>query len=149
MLVNMNGLPNRTWRNFVKELKEFDRPVKSAGNYILKLQEVSTPGHTRQIHILPKLGGGSLGDKSEYEYVSDRYCWEIIVSDDSRYGRHVAVCSYFDEPAFEVFSRTLGWSEEQKTWYRRSTDIEKERELQEKFAYVVLESIWGQKPRKL
>lgn len=47
MMVNMNGLSNQTWRNFVKSLEEFDQPVKSAGDYILKLQEVFTPGHTR------------------------------------------------------------------------------------------------------
>ena len=44
MMVNMNGLSNQTWRNFVKSLEEFDQPVKSAGDYILKLQEVFTPG---------------------------------------------------------------------------------------------------------
>lgn len=148
MMVNMNGLSNQTWQNFVKALEEFDQPVKSAGDYILKLQEVFTPGHTRQIHVLPMLGQGSLGEKSEYERVSERYCWEIIVSDDSRYGRHVAVCSYFTEPAFEVFSRTLGWSEEHKEQYRRSTDFEKEKKLQEQFAYVVLETIWGVKGQK-
>lgn len=37
MMVNMNGLSNQTWRNFVKSLEEFDQPVKSAGDYILKL----------------------------------------------------------------------------------------------------------------
>lgn len=81
MMVNMNGLSNQTWQNFVKALEGFDQPVKSAGDYILKLQEVFTPGHTRQIHVLPRLGQGSLGEKSEYERVSERYCWEIIVSD--------------------------------------------------------------------
>lgn len=30
-MVNMNGLSNQTWRNFVKSLEEFDQPVKSAG----------------------------------------------------------------------------------------------------------------------
>ena len=38
MMVNMNGLSNQTWRNFVKSLEEFDQPVKSAGDYILKLR---------------------------------------------------------------------------------------------------------------
>ena len=79
MMVNMNGLSNQTWRNFVKSLEEFDQPVKSAGDYILKLQEVFTPGHTRQIHVLPKLGQGSLGEAQQYLNVSDEYCWEIIV----------------------------------------------------------------------
>lgn len=142
-MVNMNGLPDQTWKNLVKALEEFDQPVKPAGDYILKSQKVFTPGHTRQIHVLPRLEQDSPDEKSEYEHVSDRYCWEIIVSDDSRYGRHVTVCSYFTEPAFEVFSQTLGWSEDDKEQYRRSTDIEKERKLQEQFAYVVLETIWG------
>lgn len=61
MMVNMNGLPYGTWRNIQKAIEQFDVPVKSAGNYLLKLQEVFTPGHTRQIHVLPKLGEGSLG----------------------------------------------------------------------------------------
>ena len=149
MMVNMNGLSNQTWQNFVKALEGFDQPVKSAGDYILKLQEVFTPGHTRQIHVLPRLGQGSLGEKSEYERVSERYCWEIIVSDDSRVGRDIAGWSYCTEPEFEVFSRTLGWREEHKEQYRRSTDFEKEKKLQEQFAYVVLETIWGVKGQKI
>lgn len=84
MMVNMNGLSNQTWRNFVKSLEEFDQPVKSAGDYILKLQEVFTPGRTRQIHVLPRLGQGSLGEAQRYLNVSDEYCWEIIVSDDRK-----------------------------------------------------------------
>lgn len=149
MMVNMNGLSNQTWRNFVKSLEEFDQPVKSAGDYILKLQEVFTPGHTRQIHVLPRLGQGSLGEAQRYLNVSDEYCWEIIVSDDSRFGRHVAVCSYYTEPAFEVFTRTLGWSDEHKEQYRRSTDFEKEKKLQQQFAYIVLETIWGVKGQNI
>lgn len=100
MMVNMNGLSYGTWRNIQKAIEQFDSPVKSSGNYLLKLQEVFTPGHTRQIHVLPKLGKGSLGDAAEYQRVSDKYCWEIIVADDTRFGRHVSVCSYFTEPAF-------------------------------------------------
>ena len=83
MMVNMNGLPYGTWRNIQKAIEQFDSPVKSSGNYLLKLQEVFTPGHTRQIHVLPKLGKGSLGDAAEYQRVSDKYCWEIIVADGS------------------------------------------------------------------
>lgn len=143
-MVNMNGLSNQTWRNFVKSLEEFDQPVKLAGDYILKLQEVFTPGHTRQIHVLPKLGQGSLGEAQRYLNVSDEYCWEIIVSDDSRFGRHVAVCSYYTEPAFKVFADTLGWNEQHREQYRLSTDIEKEKKLQEQFALKVLETIWGE-----
>lgn len=70
MMVNMNGLSYGTWRNIQKAIEQFDVPVKSAGNYLLKLQEVFTPGHTRQIHVLPKLGEGSLGDAAEYQRVS-------------------------------------------------------------------------------
>lgn len=51
MMVNMNGLLYGTWRNIQKAIEQFDVPVKSAGNYLLKLQEVFTPGHTRQIHV--------------------------------------------------------------------------------------------------
>lgn len=47
MMVNMNGLSYGTWRNIQKAIKQFDVPMKSAGNYLLKLQEVFTPGHTR------------------------------------------------------------------------------------------------------
>lgn len=94
MMVNMNGLSYGTWRNIQKAIEQFDVPMKSSGNYLLKLQEVFTPGHTRQIHVLPKLGEGSLGDAAEYQRVSDKYCWEIIVADDTRFGRHVSVCSY-------------------------------------------------------
>lgn len=86
MMVNMNGLSYGTWRNIQKAIEQFDSPVKSSGNYLLKLQEVFTPGHTRQIHVLPKLGEGSLGDAAEYQRVSDKYCWEIIVADDTRFG---------------------------------------------------------------
>lgn len=149
MMVNMNGLSYGTWKNIQKAIEQFDVPMKSAGNYLLKLQKVFTPGHTRQIHVLPKLGGGSLGDAAEYLLVSDKYCWEIIVADDTRFGRHVSVCSYFTEPAFEVFSRTLGWSDEHKEQYRRSTDFEKEKKLQQQFAYVVLETIWGVKGQNI
>lgn len=144
MMVNMNGLPYGTWRNIQKAIEQFDVPVKSAGNYLLKLQEVFTPGHTRQIHVLPKLGEGSLGDAAEYQRVSDKYCWEIIVADDTRFGRHVSVCSYFTEPAFKVFADTLGWNEQHREQYRLSTDIEKEKKLQEQFALIVLETIWGE-----
>lgn len=144
MMVNMNGLCYRTWRNIQKAIEQFDSPVKSSGNYLLKLQEVFTPGHTRQIHVLPKLGEGSLGDAAEYQRVSDKYCWEIIVADDTRFGRHVSVCSYFTEPAFEVFAETLGWNEQHREQYRLSTDIEKEKKLQEQFALKVLETIWGE-----
>lgn len=144
MMVNMNGLSYGTWRNIQKAIEQFDSPVKSSGNYLLKLQEVFTPGHTRQIHVLPKLGEGSLGDAAEYQRVSDKYCWEIIVADDTRFGRHVSVCSYFTEPAFKVFADTLGWNEQHREQYRLSTDIEKERKLQEQFALIVLETIWGE-----
>ena len=48
MMVNMNGLSYGTWRNIQKAIEQFDVPVKSAGNYLLKLQQVFTPGHTRQ-----------------------------------------------------------------------------------------------------
>lgn len=144
MMVNMNGLCYRTWRNIQKAIEQFDSPVKSSGNYLLKLQEVFTPGHTRQIHVLPKLGEGSLGDAAEYLRVSDKYCWEIIVADDTRFGRHVSVCSYFTEPAFKVFADTLGWNEQHREQYRLSTDIEKEKKLQEQFALKVLETIWGE-----
>lgn len=113
MMVNMNGLSYGTWRNIQKAIEQFDSPVKSSGNYLLKLQEVFTPGHTRQIHVLPKLG-----DAAEYQRVSDKYCWEIIVADDTRFGRHVSVCSYFTEPAFEVFADTLGWNEQHREQYR-------------------------------
>lgn len=139
MMVNMNGLCYRTWGNIQKAIEQFDSPAKSSGNYLLKLQKVFTPGHTRQIHVLPKLG-----DAAEYQRVSDRYCWEIIVADDTRFGRHVSVCSYFTEPAFEVFADTLGWNEQHREQYRLSTDIEKERKLQEQFALEVLETIWGE-----
>jgi hypothetical protein len=144
MMVNMNGLSYGTWRNIQKAIEQFDSPVKSSGNYLLKLQEVFTPGHTRQIHVLPKLGEGSLGDAAEYQRVSDKYCWEIIVADDIRFGRHVSVCSYFTEPAFKVFADTLGWNEQHREQYRLSTDIEKEKKLQEQFALKVLETIWGE-----
>lgn len=144
MMVNMNGLSYGTWRNIQKAIEQFDVPMKSAGNYLLKLQEVFTPGHTRQIHVLPKLGEGSLGDAAEYQRVSDKYCWEIIVADDTRFGRHVSVCSYFTEPAFKVFADTLGWNEQHREQYRLSTDIEKEKKLQEQFALKVLETIWGE-----
>lgn len=144
MMVNMNGLSYGTWRNIQKAIEQFDSPVKSSGNYLLKLQEVFTPGHTRQIHVLPKLGEGSLGDAAEYQRVSDKYCWEIIVADDTRFGRHVSVCSYFTEPAFEVFADTLGWNEQHREQYRLSTDIEKEKKIQEQFALKVLETIWGE-----
>lgn len=144
MMVNMNGLSYGTWRNIQKAIEQFDSPVKSSGNYLLKLQEVFTPGHTRQIHVLPKLGEGSLGDAAEYQRVSDKYCWEIIVADDTRFGRHVSVCSYFTEPAFEVFTDTLGWNEQHREQYRLSTDIEKEKKIQEQFALKVLETIWGE-----
>lgn len=60
MMVNMNGLPYGTLRNIQKAIEQFDVPVKSAGNYLLKLQEVFTPGHTRQIHVLPNLGKAHL-----------------------------------------------------------------------------------------
>lgn len=143
-MVNMNGLSYGTWRNIQKAIEQFDVPVKSAGNYLLKLQQVFTPGHTRQIHVLPKLGEGSLGDAAEYQRVSDKYCWEIIVADDTRFGRHVSVCSYFTEPAFKVFADTLGWNEQHREQYRLSTDIEKEKKLQEQFALKVLETIWGE-----
>lgn len=144
MMVNMNGLSYGTWRNIQKAIEQFDVPMKSAGNYLLKLQEVFTPGHTRQIHVLPKLGEGSLGDAAEYQRVSDKYCWEIIVADDTRFGRHVSVRSYFTEPAFKVFADTLGWNEQHREQYRLSTDIEKEKKLQEQFALKVLETIWGE-----
>lgn len=144
MMVNMNGLSYGTWRNIQKAIEQFDVPMKSSGNYLLKLQEVFTPGHTRQIHVLPKLGEGSLGDAAEYQRVSDKYCWEIIVADDTRFGRHVSVCSYFTEPAFKVFADTLGWNEQHREQYRLSTDIEKEKKLQEQFALIVLETIWGE-----
>lgn len=149
MMVNMNGLCHRTWRNIQKAIEQFDSPVKSSGNYLLKLQEVFTPGHTRQIHVLPKLGGGSLDDAAEYQRVSDKYCWEIIVADDTRFGRHVSVCSYFTEPAFEVFANKVGWDERHRELYRLSSDFEKEKKLQEQFALIVLEEIWGEHGHKI
>lgn len=102
MMVNMNGLSYGTWRNIQKAIEQFDVPMKSAGNYLLKLQEVFTPGHTRQIHVLPKLGEGSLGDAAEYQRVSDKYCWEIIVADDTRFGRHVSV--YYYKPKMRSYA---------------------------------------------
>lgn len=149
MMVNMNGLSFGTWRNIQRAIEEFDTPMKSAGDYLLKLQQVHTPGHTRQIHVLPKLGSGSLGDASEYLRVSDKYCWEIIVSDDTRFGRHVTVCSYFDAPAFEVFANKVGWNESHRELYRLSTKNTKEKELQELFAMMVLEEIWGEHGHKI
>lgn len=47
MMVNMNGLSYGTWRNIQKAIEQFDSTVKSSGNYLLKLQEVFTPRHTR------------------------------------------------------------------------------------------------------
>ena len=108
-----------------------------------------TPGHTRQIHVLPKLGEGSLGDAAEYLLVSDKYCWEIIVADDTRFGRHVSVCSYFTEPAFEVFANKVGWDERHRELYRLSSDFEKEKKLQQQFALIVLEEIWGEHVHKI
>ena len=32
MMVNMNGLSYRTWRNIQKAIEQFDVPMKSSGN---------------------------------------------------------------------------------------------------------------------
>lgn len=37
MMVNMNGLSYGTWRNIKKAIEQFDSPIKSSGNYLLKL----------------------------------------------------------------------------------------------------------------
>ena len=43
MMVNMNGLSYGTWRNIQKAIEQFDVPMKSSGNYLLKLRKYSLP----------------------------------------------------------------------------------------------------------
>lgn len=60
MMVNMNGLSYGTWKNIQKAIEQFDSPIKSSGNYLLKLQEVFTPGHTVRYTSSRNLGKAHL-----------------------------------------------------------------------------------------
>lgn len=136
MLVTLDNLSPTCWENIRTALNRKHVPEIPC-EYLIRFQEVHTPGHTIQIHIVP-----NCEEASGSGNISDRYCWEVIVSDDSRFGRYCAVCAYFESPAKEVFLNKMGVTSEVRERYEKSAFQEKFRYLQKWFAERVLEEIF-------
>lgn len=133
----------RTWLHVIKQCEEQWEYRSACGKYLLKRQQVCTPGHDYQIHIRPLLGKGSMGEKDCYLLPSKDNCWEITVCDDLRHGRLVTVHCYHPN-AFDVMLSTL---ERDRGYFKSVLTHEPTqntlRELQERFANHVINEIFG------